>query len=96
MIITQNDVNAYVTGEKSGVYSLNLEIHALGLYPKGMTMRRSKKYPDEWWLQPPAHKLQSGKYVSDVEFSTKTDLWEAMLNAALDAVNEYRRPHADL
>ncbi len=95
MSFSIHDVNAYITGEKNGVYALKMEIHDLGIYVNGMTARQSKKF-DGWWLQPPVKKLPSGKYVKDVEFSSKTELWDAMLRAAIDAINEHRRPYGDL
>ena len=89
MSLSTYDVQAFVLGEKNGVYSLKLEIHNLGIYPHGATLRRSKKN-NNWWLQPPKH-VVNGKYVADVEFSTKTELWAEMEKAATEAVAEYSR-----
>lgn len=85
-----HNVQVYVMGEKGGVYSLKIEILDLGVYIHGMTIRKSQK-SDDWWLQPPKHRLSSGRYAADVEFDTRTELWQAIYQASKDALNEYLR-----
>ncbi len=82
-------VEAYVLNEVNGVYSLKVESPSLGMYITGMTMRMSKKN-DNWWMQPPRH-LKFGRYYADVEFDTRTDLWQEMYDAAIAALKEWQR-----
>jgi hypothetical protein len=41
-------------------------------------------------MQPPSQ-LKHGKYYTDVEFDTKTELWQEMYEAAIAALNEWQR-----
>lgn len=80
------EIKATHLGESKGIHRVKVDIPALGLYIVAMSVRRSIKYPDTWWVQPPAHPPH---FLKDFNFDHKMPLWQQLEQACIYAVESF-------
>lgn len=75
---------------KSGLmYLAKVSFIDAGLYISGITIRKSPKEPNEWWVQLPAYSSGKGGYIKPFEADQSKPLWLALQEKVLAALKQY-------
>lgn len=89
-MLDEYSIEVEVRGQIKAGYRLKVSLTSIGIYMDGFTARESSRNTSGYWIQPPAREIK-GKWVHTPEFSNKTELWQAIEQACIDAINEYER-----
>ena len=74
---------------KSGpMYLAKISFIDIGLYISGITIRKSPKEPDEWWVQLPAYR-GGNKWINPFEVDQSKPFWVILQDKVLATLKQY-------